>query len=71
VALRAEILAGGRAVVFSGYVILLFDPSYERIEHIALAETLSPIEAERVLVQVHLQIFGADIVIHATNPVLG
>lgn len=48
----------------------LLNSADERIEHIASAEALSSIEAEGILVQVRLQMFGAEVVIDATNPVL-
>jgi hypothetical protein len=42
----------------------------KRFKHVVPSETFSPIEAETVFIQVHLQILGANIVVDATNPVL-
>ena len=39
------------------------------VEHVALAETLSSVESERVFVQVRLQMLRADVVIDASDPV--
>lgn len=49
----------------------LFDLCCKRLEHIAPAKALSAIESEGVFVQIRLQILGADVVIDATNSVLG
>src|ERR1700730_7854867 len=47
-----------------------FDSPHERVKHIVASETLPSIEAEGVLVQICLQIFGADVVRDAANPIL-
>ncbi len=49
----------------------LSDSTYERIEHVASSKALSAVESKSILVQVGLQIFGADVVIDTANPVLG
>jgi hypothetical protein len=48
----------------------LFNSPDKRIIHIMASETFSAVEAERVFVQVHLQILRADIVIDASNAIL-
>jgi len=47
-----------------------FDLAYECLEHIVPSDALSAIEAERIFIQVHLQILRGDAVIDAANAVL-
>jgi hypothetical protein len=42
----------------------------ESLKHIVPSEAFSAIEPESILVEVHLQILRADVVINAANPVL-
>src|SRR5580658_7489926 len=48
----------------------LFNPARESLEHVVSPDTLTPIEAKSIFIQVHLKILLAYVVIDASNTVL-